>query len=200
MECKSNEHPKSKMHISRRGSKGPSSFGIHDSETAFEKLDLKPGNIFLDLGCGAGDYSFYAAKIVGETGKVYAFDIWSDIVEGVAKQAKEREFRNVQVKVSDIYQPLKIEDKSIDVCMLATVLHSKNVIEKSISLFQEIKRILKPEGRLAIIECKKEEAFFGPPLELRVGPEELEKALYEIGFKKESYTDLGYNYMLVLEL
>jgi len=199
MKLKCKGYHKSKMHMSHKGGKGPSSFGMHDSVIAFEKLNIKPGNTFLDLGCGAGDYSFYAAGIVGETGKVYAFDIWSDIVEGVARQAEEAGLLNVHAKVSDIYQPLEIEDQSIDVCMLATVLHSKNVIEKSADLFQEIKRVLKPEGRLTIIECKKEESSFGPLLEFRLAPKELEEALGKLGFEKVSYTDLGYNYMLVFD-
>jgi ubiquinone/menaquinone biosynthesis C-methylase UbiE len=107
---------------------------------------------------------------------------------------------NVQTKASDIYQPLELEDDSIDVCLLATVLHSDNVIEKSIDLFKEVKRVLKINGRLAIIECKKEESFFGPPLEYRVAPGEFEEALLTLGFNKVSYTDLGYNYMLVFDI
>lgn len=199
MKLKCKEHHKSKIHMNHRGSKGPSSFGMHDSVSAFEKLDLKPGNTFLDLGCGAGDYSFYAAKMVGELGNVYALDMWNDIVEGVVRQAEEAGLLNVHAKVSDIYEPLEMEDQSIDVCMLATVLHSKNVIEKSTGLFQEIKRVLKSEGRLVIIECKKEESSFGPLLEFRLAPEELEEALGKLGFEKISYTDLGYNYMLVFD-
>ncbi|MBL4561917.1 MAG: methyltransferase domain-containing protein [Labilibaculum sp.] len=199
MKLKCKEHHKSKIHMNHRGSKGPSSFGMHDSVFAFEKLDLKPGNTFLDLGCGAGDYSLYAAKLVGELGNVYALDMWNDIVEGVARQAEEAGLLNVHAKVSDIYEPLEMEDQSIDVCMLATVLHSKNVIEKSTGLFQEIKRVLKSEGRLVIIECKKEESSFGPLLEFRLAPEELEEALGKLGFEKISYTDLGYNYMLVFD-
>lgn len=180
--------------------KGPSSFKMHDSEMVFAKLNLKSGNTFLDLGCGAGDYSLYAAKVLGANGKVYALDIWDNIIEGVKQQAEKKELKNIQANVADIYMPLELDSESFDVCLLATVLHADNVIEKSIGLFQEIKRVLKPEGRLTIIECKKEESFFGPPLKYRVSPKELVEALSKIGFKKIDYIDLGYNYMLVFDI
>ncbi|NLE05482.1 MAG: class I SAM-dependent methyltransferase, partial [Crenarchaeota archaeon] len=54
--------------------RGPSSFWMHDSKTVFDEINLKPGETFLDLGCGNGDYSIYASKIVETSGTIYAID------------------------------------------------------------------------------------------------------------------------------
>ncbi len=195
--CHNKHHTPNRKHH-RRG-RGPSSFGMHDSEKAFERLKLQEGNTFLDLGCGAGEYSLYAAKLVGASGNVLSMDIGVEMLEGLREEAEKSELNNIQTMVADVFKPLSVEGSSIDVCMLATVLHAHNVIEKSYVLFDEIRRVLKPGGRLAIIECKKEEMLFGPSIEFRVAPEELEKALFFYGFKKVDYMDLGFNYMILFE-
>uniref|UniRef100_UPI003216F928 class I SAM-dependent methyltransferase n=1 Tax=uncultured Draconibacterium sp. TaxID=1573823 RepID=UPI003216F928 len=183
-------------HSSRRG---PSSFGMHDSKLAFECIKIQEGDTFLDLGCGAGDYSLYAAKLVGESGSVYSLDIGEEMLEGIRSDAEKSGLKNICTMVADVFKLLPVKEESVDVCMIATVLHYKNILDKTGVLFGEIRRVLKRGGRLAIIECKKEEMPFGPPLEFRVAPEELDKALFLYGFKKIDYVDLGVNYMVLFE-
>lgn len=62
---------------------GPSSYYVHDSGIVFEKLALKQGDILLDLGCGAGDYSIHAAGIVGESGSIFAVDLWPEMLDKI---------------------------------------------------------------------------------------------------------------------
>lgn len=197
--CKSEHHfgHKSGHNHHRRG---PSSYSMHDSELVFSELKLKEGNIFLDLGCGAGDYSIQAAKIVGNSGVVYALDIWADLLDGLIEGADSQGLKNIQTKVSDINKPLPIEDNCIDVCFIATVLHAFKLDKEGKILFKEIHRVLKPDGRLAIIECKKEDGPFGPPMQMRNSPEELEAMIMPYGFEKLNYVDLGYNYMIQFDI
>ncbi len=63
-------------------------------------------------------------------------------------------------------------------------------------LFSEIKRILKPNGRLAIIECKKEISNFGPPFHMRISALEIDEMLKQYDFVKVSAIELGINYMI----
>jgi len=170
---------------------------MHDSKKVFDQLNLMDGQAFLDLGCGAGDYSLCAARQIGQSGHVYALDLLENTLNELKNEAVSEGLNNVHTMVADIFKPIAIPDKSVDVCMLATVLHSENVLEKTRILFSEIKRVLKPGGRLAIIECKKEKMPFGPPVEFRVAPHELESNLYLYDFRMVNYTDLGYNYMIM---
>ena len=62
-----------------RQQNGISSYNRFDVNLVFEKLDLKEGQIFLDLGCGAGDYSIKASSYVGDSGIVYALGQWKKI-------------------------------------------------------------------------------------------------------------------------
>ncbi len=178
------------------GRRGPSSFYMHDSELVFGELKLKEGDSFFDLGCGVGDYSLRAAKIVGASGVVYALDIWEELLDGLAKEASIKGLKNIRTMVSDINRQLAFEDNCINVCFIATVLHIFDLARTGGNLFKEIYRILKPGGRLAVIECKKEDLPFGPPIHMRVSPEELEKLITPYGFTKLSCVDLGNNYLI----
>lgn len=174
----------------------PSSFAMHDPDLIFRKLNLIKGYSFLDLGCGAGDYSIQAAKIVGDYGLVYALDIREELLTGLMDEANIQGLKNIRTIVSDINDPLLLESNCIDVCFIATVLHILDLDRDGEKLFKEINRVLKLNGQLSVIECKKENTSFGPPVYMRNSPEELENIITRYGFKKLNYIDLGYNYMV----
>jgi ubiquinone/menaquinone biosynthesis C-methylase UbiE len=179
------------------GRRGPSSFNKLDSALAFREMGLKNGDAFADLGCGAGDYSLYACSITGAEGKVYAVDISEDMISGLREEIRRRNLCNIIAVESDICNSIRLSDDSVDCCLLATVMHAAKLMGNDKNLFPEIMRILRPGGCLAIIECKKEETFFGPPLSMRISPEELDGAVSPYGFKKKKCVDLGYYYMML---
>lgn len=193
--CK-NQHLMGYNHGHSPCRRGPSSFSMHDPKLVFSELKLKEGDSFLDLGCGVGDYSLQAAKMVGAPGVVYALDIREELLDGLAEKAVLQGLNNIRTMVSDINRPLVVADNCIDVCFIATVLHLFNLNEDGETLFKEIRRVLKPEGRLAIIECKKEDSPCGPPMHLRKSPAQLEATITPYGFVKSSCVDLGHNYMI----
>ncbi|MDD4844237.1 MAG: methyltransferase domain-containing protein [Anaerotignum sp.] len=180
--------------------RGPSSFFKHDSSLVFEKLALQKGDALLDLGCGAGDYSIYGAKIVGETGCIYALERYQETLNHVCNEAQNQGIKNIHPVVSDIRRQIAMADSCVDACLIATVLHIIDFSAEETNLFPEVRRVLKPQGKLTVIECKKESSPFGPPVHLRISPEELEKMLGEYGFLKTDYIDLGFNYMMLFTL
>jgi ubiquinone/menaquinone biosynthesis C-methylase UbiE len=181
-----------------RNRRGPSSFSMQHPSLVFSELKLKAGEIFLDMGCGAGDYTIEAAKRLGDSGVVYALDVWKELINNLANEIDSNGLKNIKPMVADITDKLPIEDNSVDICFIATVLHAIDIGKTKNNVFSEIHRVLKPNGRLAIIECKKEERHFGPPIHMRLSPQELEALTLQYGFKKTDLVDLGYNYMLQL--
>jgi ubiquinone/menaquinone biosynthesis C-methylase UbiE len=179
----------------KRG-RGPSSFAMHNPDLVFGEIELKNGESFLDLGCGPGDYALHAFEIVGHYGTVYALDKWKYMIDGLTQEADSRGYTNIKALACDISGPLPIEDDCIDVCFMATVLHTLNLAKQSKTLWNEIHRVLKPGGRVAIINCKKEDQPFGPPISMRLSPEEVEDSITKYGFEKTDLVDLGYNYMI----
>ena len=180
--------------------RGHGSYWLQGPELIFTKLGLKEGDCFLDLGCGPGDYAIRAAGITGDSGKVYALDISASTINNLNERVNSHGLKNLSAMVSDITGPLPIADNLIDVCFIATALHIPGVAKQHKTLFNDISRVLKPDGCVAIIECKKEDMPFGPPRYLRLSPEETEALVVQHGFQKISLTDLGHNYMIRFKL
>jgi len=89
---------------------------------------------------------------------------------------KETKGTNIETIVGDIIRRTQIEGASVDLIYLSTVFHgfSKGEID---GFQKEVKRLLKPNAILAIIEIKKEETPFGPPLDIRFSPDELKEVM-----------------------
>ncbi|HPO50711.1 MAG TPA: methyltransferase domain-containing protein, partial [Spirochaetota bacterium] len=153
--------------------KGSSSFKMHDSKKVFEEIDLKKGEIALDLGCGPGDYSFEMANIVGDAGKVYSIEKDQEIVSYLNERIKKSGIKNIYTFCASIAEPLPIENESADLCLIVTVLHIPAVSKSYDAIFTEVNRILKKGGRLITIDVKKEDASFGPPMNMRISSDEL---------------------------
>jgi ubiquinone/menaquinone biosynthesis C-methylase UbiE len=169
---------------------------MHDPGVVFKGLALREGDNFLDLGCGPGDYALEASVRVGDAGGVTALDKSPHLIAALKEEAEARGLRNIKAMACDILGTLPLEDGRIDVCLLSTVLHIFDLAEIGKGLFTEIRRVLRPTGRLVIIDCKKEPQPFGPPMSMRLSPDEIEHSIEPCGFMKTGFTDLGYNYML----
>ncbi|MBN1881729.1 MAG: methyltransferase domain-containing protein [Deltaproteobacteria bacterium] len=176
--------------------RGKSSFNMHDPALVFGELKLKAGDVFLDLGCGSGEYSLHAAGLIGEEGVVYALDRSESHITGLKSRADEESIENITAAAADITGQLPIDDAYVDVCLLATVLHIPDITRRAKDLCTEIRRVLKPDGRLAVIECHKKALPFGPPEHIRLFPAEVKGLITQCGFTVVSEVDLGYNYMI----
>ena len=63
-------------------------------------------------------------------------------------------------------------------------------------IFTGVGRVLRPQGRVAVLECKKEDKPVGPPMEMRLSPEGISSVAAKAGFEKAGYLDPGYNYLI----
>lgn len=182
--------------IRENKSRGPSSACLHDPKTVLKHVPLKAGHVFVDLGCGAGDYTIEASTIVRANGKVYALDKWRYLIDKLSETIESMGLDNITPMTADITLPLPINDSSVDVVFIATVLHIFDLDQVGASIFAEVARILKPGGCLAVVECKKEDQPFGPLKHQRNSPDEIVSALTPFQFERVSYTDLGYTYLI----
>ena len=175
---------------------GKSSFELIDSARFFHELDLKKGITFLDLACGWGTYSLAVAKIIGRDGRVYAVDLWQEGISSLKSKAAAKGIQNITALVSDVSHHIPLEKVSIDVGLLATVLHDFVGEHVERGVLKEISRVIKPEGTLAILEYKKNDGPPGPPKSVRLSPKEVDKLLSPYGFKQRRITGVGPNHYL----
>ena len=172
---------------------GKSSEKYLRKEIILQELQIFPGEIILDAGCGNGYMSKEFSRILQGTGKVYALD-----PDERAISVLEEETRNTNIMpiLGDISQKTEIAAASVDLIYLAAVLHGFSQGEKD-GFQKEVQRLLKPKGILAIIEIKKEPTPMGPPLERRFSPPELREV---INLSPKKLVDVGeYFYMQLFE-
>jgi len=185
-------------HHSKPTAAGKSSFGLIDSQAFFRELDLKKSITFLDLACGRGAYCLKAAEVIGPGGTLYAVDLWQEGIEQLKANARAENLSNIEAFVSDAGQHIPVDDKIVDVCLLATVLHDFVEDQIATEVLQEVVRVLKPGGLLAIVEFKKIDGPPGPPRHIRLAPSAVEEMLAPYGFSKDRLTDIGpYNYLMM---
>jgi len=153
--------------------RGESSETFLDKNAILENLTIMPGQIVLDAGCGNGYMAKEFAKLTGKTGKVYALD--SDI-RSIEILKGETEGTIIEPFAGDITKETKLAASSIDLIYVSTVIHGFSESQME-GFLRETKRLLKRNGRLAIVEIKKKETPFGPPLNKRFSPEELKQAI-----------------------
>jgi ubiquinone/menaquinone biosynthesis C-methylase UbiE len=175
---------------------GKSSYDLIDPDTLWAALNLPRGITFLDLGCGQGNYSLAAADIIGPHGLVYAVDLWE---EGIAalKERTAREGRANLKPLAAAAGQIPIESLSVDVGLMATVLHDLVEAGTAAGALAEVSRVIKAGGRLAIVEFDKIDGPPGPPRHIRLDPAEVEAMLAPYGFTREQTMKLGpYNYLI----
>ena len=138
-------------------------------EKTLDELGLLKSDTVADIGCGIGYFSIPAAEIAKEN-IVYALDPSQEMLDYLAANSNSP---NLKLVKTDEYD-FKIEGASIDFALMANVFHE---IDDKPRFMEEIKRILKDHGRLAVIEFQKKETEMGPDIAHRISPGELLKLL-----------------------
>ena len=177
---------------------GKSSFDLIEPDKLFATLQVQPGDVVLDLGCGAGRYSLPLARRLGAAGLVYAVDLWEEGLASLMDQARQEGLANIRTVLADVSHPLPLAAASVDLALLATVLHDLAEAGQAQGALIELARLVKPGGRLAVLEFKKIAGPPGPPLSIRLSPEEVAALLRPFGFQSGEIVEVSPHIYLAL--
>jgi ubiquinone/menaquinone biosynthesis C-methylase UbiE len=171
---------------------GKSSFDLIEREAFFKALQLAPGMTVLDLACGQGRYTLAMAEKMGADSRIIAVDLWEEGIAALVRSADSLSSVSIEPHVADIRKALPIAGGSVDICLMATVLHDIVHEGDPVPVLKEVARVLKPEGVLAIVEFKKQDGQTGPPKAVRMRLEEVSALLLAVGLLRcSAVVDLG---------
>ncbi|MBR9981565.1 MAG: methyltransferase domain-containing protein [Desulfatitalea sp.] len=161
---------------------GKSSYDLIDSDRFWKALGPVTGLTVMDLACGAGRYTLPLADAVGAAGRVIAVDLWDDGIAQLRAAAREAGTeRVIETHVTNVAETLPVVSGSVDLCLMATILHDlvADGVDKP-ALF-EVTRILKPAGIVTIVEFNKQDGPPGPPKAVRLSLEDVTRRLMVLG-------------------
>ncbi len=156
-----------------------------DPPHTISQFDLQSGSIVADLGAGTGILSILIARAVGDKGKVYAIEVQKNLLDRLANHAKEeRVHATIEALWGDIERTngTHLKDAMVDAVVASNVLFQ--IADKE-GFVAETKRILKPGGKVLLIDWTESFHGMGPHIDHVVtGPEA--RRLFERG---------GFNYV-----
>ncbi len=121
---------------------------------AIEALKLTPGMTIADIGAGSGYYTSRMAKIVAPSGRVFATDIQPGMIDILERRIKSEKLTNVTTILGAMDDP-RLAPNSIDLAIMVDVYHE---LQQPQLFLQRLKPAFKPNGRLALLEFRKEDA------------------------------------------
>ena len=139
------------------------------AEPILRAAGVVAGQIFVDLGAGPGFFALPAARLVGEGGRVYAVDVEPSMLDVCRRRAEEAGLTGIET-VHSAETQIPLPDATADRVLIAFVLHEADDIA---ALLREAARLLRPGGEIAVAEWHKAEGTPGPPLDHRIGEDDL---------------------------
>jgi ubiquinone/menaquinone biosynthesis C-methylase UbiE len=163
---------------------GFSSAFFLDSDEILQELDLKGNETFMDAGCGDGHIAIKVIEEYLPNGTVYAVDVYDASIEDMEKYKQENNVENLINIEADIPKGIPgVEDGSIDVVLMVNVFHGFKASRTMDDAIDEFARIIKDDGKIAIMDYKAWDVPKGPPTPVRSTPAELEEIFNKHGLK-----------------
>jgi len=145
-----------------------------DGQVFLTQIGIKKGQVVLDFGCGSGNYTIPAARVVGEKGKVYALDKDQEGLDGLMEKTRPFGLKNIETMKTSGQLEIGLEDVSVDAVLVYDVLHSHyfpTAAERK-ELLHEVRRVLRPEGLLSVFPAHMEE-------------DQIKREIESVGFRLE---------------
>lgn len=164
-----------------------------------EKIVANNNDRVADLGCGSfGYFVFPLAKKIGRHGKIYAVDIIKNNLAAINNMARSDNLSQIETVWSnlEIYRGTKIDDNSLDAALLVSTL---NQSQQPLDILKEAVRMLKPGGRLLIVEWSEGDSLFGNKPNKTLTQRKLKENLKHLPLAlQEEFPAGDYHYALLL--
>lgn len=158
--------------------------------------DIK-GKTIMDIGAGTG---YFAFRMVNKGAKVIAADVDERFQKYIANKRDSLKIPSSNLETRLVkYEDCLLKDSEADIVIIVDTYHH---IENRVDYFKKVKKGLKPDGSLLVLEYKKMDAPIpSPPLAMKLEPLTIEKELKEAGFTKFTLDNkiMPYQYTIIAQ-
>jgi ubiquinone/menaquinone biosynthesis C-methylase UbiE len=155
-------------------------------DAALDAIGIARGATVADIGAGVGYFTWRLAERVGPAGKVYANDIQEKMLERLRRNMQERGLAHVEPVLGAEDDP-RLPAGRMDLVLLVDVYHEFSQPRK---MLQKIRESLKPDGRLVLLEYRKEDPSVPIRAEHKMSVQEVKAEVEPEGFRLEKTLDL----------
>ena len=173
---------------------GPDREAWQKSDAIMDALGIADGSSVADLGAGGGWFTVRLARRVGPRGRVYAEDVQKEMIESMNRRITREGLHNVTIVLGTEENP-GLPLKSVDAVL---VVNSYAEVLKGVEWLRNVRSALKPNGRIGIVDFRKDGWGPGPPLEERIDEAVVIKDAQAANLRLISKdTPLPFQYLLV---
>jgi len=149
------------------------------SELMRKQLDLKPGMMVCDMGCGNGYHTLPMAQSVAPSGKVYGVEIQREMLKMLSSRAAANGVTNIVQVLGEPADP-KLPEATLDLILCVDVYHEFSYPEQMLA---GMRKALKPDGQLVMLEYRAEDDEVPIKPEHKMSKDQVTKELNANGFK-----------------
>ena len=148
-------------------------------DAAIAVLQLKPGMVVADVGAGTGYFTLRMARKVAPTGRVFAVDIQPEMLTMLRKNANKAKLANIEYVLGTESDP-KLPAGKLDVIVMVDVYHEFSQPQR---MLENMRTALKDDGRLILLEYRKEDPAVPIRLEHKMTVQEAKTEVEAEGFR-----------------
>ena len=126
----------------------PSRDKIEQPDKVMEAVGVKPGMVVGEVGAGRGYFTFWLAKGVGQSGKVFANDIDGSALAAIERRSESEKVTNVETVLGTVEDP-RFPAASLDMVFMVNAFHD---LEKPVELLANLLSALKPGATVVIMD------------------------------------------------
>jgi len=157
-------------------------------------LGIRAGMTVADLGAGTGYFSRYLAGAVGERGTVFAVDTEPNLVAHLRERAEQEHTANVAPLLAS-FDDSRLPRAAVDLVLIVDTFHH---LDHRLDYLRRLRRVLKPSGRVAIVDWQAQPLPVGPPPEHKLPREQVVREMQAAGYRLTAEPGiLPYQYVLV---
>ena len=161
----------------------PTGRALLDADAVLEIAGLSEGEHYADFGAGSlGHFALPASAKVGRDGRVYAVDVLQTALAALKSRASAEGANNLIPVWGDFEHPRGVAGIPQHSINLVALVNVTGALLRSPQVASNIVRLLKPGGRVLLVDWNKLAEPIGPPLDQRHAPEEVEAVLLPLGF------------------